>query len=57
MFFEVSDRIQQVSAATEEISAGMEESSAAVEEVTSMTTTVQGEINNTTIKAQEGLVD
>ena len=55
MFLEVSDRVQQVSAATEEISAGMEESSAAVEEVTSMANTVQEEINNTTIKAQEGL--
>lgn len=55
MFAEVSAEIEQISAATQEISASMEESSAAVEEVTSMTTTVQEEVNVTAKKAQEGL--
>lgn len=55
MFTEVSAEIEQISAATQEISASMEESSAAVEEVTSMTTTVQEEINGTAKKAQEGV--
>ena len=55
MFTEVSAEIEQISAATQEISASMEESSAAVEEVTSMTTTVQEEVNITSQNAQEGL--
>ena len=55
MFTEVSSEIEQISAAIEQISASMEESSASVEEVTSMTTTVQEEINISAKKAQEGL--
>lgn len=55
MFTEVSAEIEQISAATQEISAGMEESAASVEEVTSMTSTVQEEVNITAQKAQEGL--
>lgn len=55
MFTEVSAEIEQISAATQEISASMEESSAAVEEVTSMTTTVQEEVNISSQNAQEGL--
>lgn len=52
MFTEVSSEIEQISAAIEQISASMEESSASVEEVTSMTTTVQEEINISAKKAQ-----
>ncbi|MDP4146843.1 MAG: methyl-accepting chemotaxis protein [Bacillota bacterium] len=55
MFNDVNSQIQQVSAATEEISAGMEQSSAAVEEVASMSATVKEDVNNSAVKAKEGL--
>lgn len=54
-FKNLTQEIEQISAATEEISASMEESSAAVEEVTSMASTVKEEANHTKERTKDGV--